>query len=202
MKRAENNIYFATNDGQGRGGTYVLRIRVSKATSLVFGGFKRGKSIDVPAGDYVYVGSAMSDSGSTCLARRLLRHATRTSGQGHLIRHSMLRLFPELRIADEDIQPPIGKKFKWNVDYILDLPFAELISVYVLRSDLRLEPIVGDLLEADPETSIIEKGLGANDRPGSTYLLRVDADEAWWSELASRLERTLIDNENAHLARS
>lgn len=114
----------------------------------------------------------------------------------------MLRLFPELRIADEDIQPPIGKKFKWNVDYILDLPFAELISVYVLRSDLRLEPIVGDLLEADPETSIIEKGLGANDRPGSTYLLRVDADEAWWSELASRLERTLIDNENAHLARS
>ena len=44
------------------------------------------------------------------------------------------------------------------------------------------------MLESDPQTTIFEKGLGANDRPGSTCLLRVAADEAWWQGLPARLD--------------
>ena len=200
MIQTKQNISFLTNQGDGRGGAYVLRIRVSKDKKMSFGGFRGGKKIYVPAGEYTYVGSAMRNNGSTCLARRLLRHAARTSGQSHLIQQSMLRAFQEFGIADKEIKPPVSKNLKWNVDHMLDLPIAELKSTYILRSEIRLEPIVGDLLEADPATSIIEKGLGANDRPGSTYLLRVDADKAWWVELTSRLEQTLIDEEEALLS--
>ena len=41
-------------------GTYVLRIRLKADTTLQFGRFKKGKRISLSAGDYVYVGSALS----------------------------------------------------------------------------------------------------------------------------------------------
>lgn len=58
-------------------GTYLLRIRVSNPLEIVFGRFKRGKTICLSKADYVYVGSALSEKGATCLARRLVRHASR-----------------------------------------------------------------------------------------------------------------------------
>ena len=51
---------------------------------------QEGKTIDVEKGDYSYVGSAMASKGSSCLARRLLRHGTRTKGQAQAIREAML----------------------------------------------------------------------------------------------------------------
>ena len=54
-------IYILGNDSQA--GTYVLRIRLSKSTSLQFGRFKKGKLISLPAGVYTYVGSALSEKG-------------------------------------------------------------------------------------------------------------------------------------------
>ena len=56
-------------------GTYVLRICLKEDTTLQFGRFKKGKLISMPAGDYTYVGSALSEkrcnfSGTaTCSAR-------------------------------------------------------------------------------------------------------------------------------------
>jgi hypothetical protein len=64
-----------------RRGSYVLRITVREHLNLSFGRFKKGKLIDVRPGTYVYIGSAMAKQGATCLAKRLLRHATR-SGSG------------------------------------------------------------------------------------------------------------------------
>lgn len=70
------NIFLIGKDSQA--GTYVLRIRLKEDTELKFGRFKKGKLISLPAGDYTYVGSALSEKGATSLARRLVRHATRS----------------------------------------------------------------------------------------------------------------------------
>ena len=42
-------------------GTYLLRIHLKENTTLKFGRFKKGKLISLPAGDYVYIGSALSE---------------------------------------------------------------------------------------------------------------------------------------------
>lgn len=44
------------------------------------------------------------------------------------------------------------------------------------------------MLEDDSAIVVFEKGLGGNDRPGHTYLLRVEADDTWWNVLAARLD--------------
>ena len=97
-------------DDVSRGGTYVLRIRVTDPMELVFGGFKRGKVISVEAGDHSYVGSAVADKGAVSLGRRLVRHATRVApGQPHPIRDVMVELFPQVGLADGDLLPRQGK---------------------------------------------------------------------------------------------
>ena len=73
--------------GKSQAGTYVLRIHLKENTTLQFGRFKKGKLISLPAGDYAYVGSALSEKGATSLARRLIRHATRSGNKPpHTIR--------------------------------------------------------------------------------------------------------------------
>lgn len=170
-------------------GSYVLRITVREHVALRFGRFKRGKLIDVRPGSYAYIGSAMAQQGATCLAKRLLRHATRTGEKPpHAIRDAMLSDFPLVGLADSALQPPPRKTLRWNVDHLLDASGAELVAAYVIRSSQNLEPLVGDMLEADRHTVVFERGLGAHDRRGSTYLLRVEADEEWWHGLTERLE--------------
>lgn len=83
-----------------RRGSYVLRITVREHLNLSFGRFKKGKMIDVRSGDYAYIGSAMAKQGATCLAKRLLRHATRSgSNAPHTIRAAMLSEFPDGRLG-------------------------------------------------------------------------------------------------------
>ena len=70
----------------------------------------------------------------------------------------------------------------------------ELIGVFIIRTETRLERELGQLLEQDACTQVIEKGLGANDVPGNTHILRVpisDRDEAWWRSLPDKLNRLL-----------
>ena len=55
-----------------RGGVSVLHVRLAAPRAVVFGRFRGGQPIAVPAGDIFYVGSALGG-----LAARLLRHATR-----------------------------------------------------------------------------------------------------------------------------
>ena len=61
------------------------RVRLAAPRAVVFGRFRGGQPIAVPAGDIFYVGSALGG-----LAARLLRHATR------LCPHR-LRLHPQRR---------------------------------------------------------------------------------------------------------
>lgn len=155
---------------------------------LRFGRFKKGKLISTPAGEYAYVGSALAEKGATTLARRLVRHATRSGDQRpHCIREMMLRRFAECGLGNENLLPRRGKTLHWNVDFLLDLPSAKLVGVYAIRSRERLEDRLAKQLEGDSHTGVIERGLGANDVPGNTHLLHVSASEAWWESFPDLL---------------
>ncbi len=175
--------------GDAQAGTYVLRIRLKENTTLQFGRFKKGKLISLPAGDYTYVGSALSEKGSTSLARRLVRHATRSGDKPpHIIREDMINRFAECGLGPRDPLPKSGKTLFWNIDFLLNLQVAEIVSILAIRSPERLEHPIAVLLERDTETQIIEKGLGANDAPRNTHILRANADEAWWASFADRIQ--------------
>ena len=187
------NIVIIGDDSQA--GTYVLRIHLKENTTLKFGRFKKGKLISLPAGDYVYVGSALSEKGSTSLARRLIRHATRSGDKPpHAIREAMVKQFHTCGLGPSDPLPKNGKKLFWNVDFLLDLPSVELVNIFAIRSSERLENRLAKRLEQDRHTEIIEPGLGANDTPGNTHLLRVQADKIWWASVTDKVKVVLEDS--------
>lgn len=180
------NIVIIGDESQA--GTYVLSIHLIEDTTLRFGRFKRGKLISLPAGEYAYVGSTLSEKGPTSLARRLIRHATRSGGQApHRIRAAMMRRCVECGLGNGNLLPKRGKTLFWNIDFLLDLGSAEITGVYAIRSGNRLESRLAKHLERDSHTEVIERGLGANDVPGNTHLLHVRAEEAWWVSLAAQL---------------
>ena len=173
------SILIIGDDSQA--GTYILRIHLKQDTTLRFGRFKKGKLISLPVGDYVYVGSALSEKGATSLARRLIRHATRSSDKPpHTIRQKMMCQFAECGLGPQYLLPKRGKTLHWNVDFLLDLQSAEIINIFAIRSPERLEYKIARQLEHNPHTEVIEPGLGANDAPRNTHLLRLNADETWW----------------------
>ena len=187
------SIRIIGNDSQA--GTYILRIHLKENTTLKFGRFKKGKLISLPIGDYVYIGSALSEKGATSLARRLIRHATRSNHKPpHLILKKMINQFAEYGLGSGNLLPRQGKTLHWNVDFLLDLPTAELVNIFAIRSTERLENRLAKRLEQDPHTEIIEPGLGANDAPGNTHLLRTRADRIWWASLADKVKSVLEEN--------
>ena len=184
------SIVIIGDDSQA--GTYILRIRLKENTALKFGRFKKGKLISLPAGDYLYIGSALSEKGSTSLARRLIRHATRRTPQPpHPIREKMIDRFTKSGLGPRDLLPKRGKTLHWNVDFLLDLPSVELIAILAIRSAARLEKRLAKQLEQDPHTEIIEPGLGANDTPGNTHLLRIRSDSMGWASLTEKVKEVL-----------
>ena len=188
------NILIVGDDSQA--GTYILRIRLKQDTPLQFGRFKKGKLISLPASDYVYVGSALSEKGATSLARRLIRHATRGDNKPpHTIRKEMINQFIGCGLGSGDLLPKRGKTLHWNVDFLLDLQYAEIVNIFAIRSPERLENRIATRLERDPQTEVIEPGLGANDAPGSTHLLRVRADCRWWTLLADNVMTVLEETD-------
>ena len=181
------SIVIIGDDSQA--GTYILRICLKQDTTLQFGRFKNGKLISLPAGDYVYVGSALSEKGATSLSRRLMRHATRSGDKPpHAIREKMVNRFIECGLGPRDLLPKRRKTLHWNIDFLLDLQPAEIVNIFAIRSSERLENRVAKRLERDPHTEVIEPGLGANDAPGNTHLLRVRADRTWWALLADNVK--------------
>ena len=183
--------------GDSQAGTYILRIRLTEGTTLQFGRFKKGKLILLPAGDYTYVGSALSEKGATSLARRLVRHATRSGDKPpHAIREKMMNRFVECGLGPQDPLPKSSKTLFWNVDFLLDLQSAEIVNIIAIRSPERLEHTIAGLLEQDAETQIIEKGLGANDAPRSTHILRASTDETWWASFADSIQKNFSNPAN------
>ena len=100
----------------------------------------------------------------------------------------MLRRFNAIGLGDGNLTRKRHKNLHWNVDHLLDLlPPAELTGACIIRTRERLEARLGQFLERDPRTFVFEKGLGANDVPGNTHILRLTGGDAWWASLPERL---------------
>ena len=104
----------------------------------------------------------------------------------------MINRFSECGLGPRDLLPKHEKTLHWNIDFLLDLQSAELVNIFAIRSTERLENRIAKRLEQDPHTEIIERGLGANDAPGNTHLLRVREDRMWWVSLADKV-RTVLE---------
>ncbi|MAT95727.1 MAG: hypothetical protein CL608_01060 [Anaerolineaceae bacterium] len=177
---------------QSHGGTYLLRLTVSQRIAVQFGRFQAGEFIAVPQGDYFYVGSALAQKGATSLARRLLRHASRSDVKSpHPIRQKMLDLFPKIGLGPNPLQPPAGKKLRWHVDFLLEKEVATLTAVYLIRSPQRWEESLARWLLNLPEVAPLVPGLGATDDPGGTHLLCVTAVPDWWRSFPTQLSAFL-----------
>lgn len=140
----------------------------------------------VPAGDYVYIGSAQGRRGSSTLANRLLRHATRSgSDPPHMIRKLMVEQFQSGGMGGV---VPEEKSLHWHVDYLLDLPETEISHVIVLFGEVIRERQLVKIIQGLFETAPVSPGLGAGDDPGSTHLLSFRGGDILWSKLVDVLQ--------------
>ena len=162
-------------------GIYVLLISVLSDLELAFGGFKKGKVIHLPQAEYIYTGSALGKKGSTCLAHRLVRHTTRTPNRmPHQIRPNVLEFFSDIKLANGELIPRTAKTLYWNIDHLLNQIEVEISGLACIRIEEPLEVKIGKMLELRSDTSIIEKGLGANDIKGNTHFLQLaDSGKNW-----------------------
>ncbi len=180
-----------------RQGTYVLFISLSQQLNTGFGKFLNGKNIPFEPGFYLYIGSALGNSDVAMpLARRLVRHASRSGGKTpHTIRNRMIRFLHNNNLATKELQPPAGKKLHWHIDYLLDSPCAEIETAFIIRSPLRMETILSNLVASLDETFIIAPGLGARDTRNSTHLLGISNLDSCLTTLEQKIPSLL--NEQA-----
>ena len=73
------------------------------------------------------------------------------------------------------------------MDYLLEPDEAALTAAYIIRSPVPLERELAGLLQEDPATAVVARGLGASDAAPGTHLFRVGAGPAWWAGLRGRL---------------
>jgi Uri superfamily endonuclease len=172
-----------------RMGSYILLIRVSRPFELIFGRFQQGRLFTIPEGEFLYIGSALGGvKKGAPLARRLLRHASRSGNQApHAIQASMVTLFQENNFMETGTSKPSEKKLRWHVDYLLDHHEAEIDHIVIIRSPLRVEQTLSELLEPLPETSLIAPRLGAQDSRNSTHLLRFINREKIFEQLRQNI---------------
>ena len=178
--------------GDVQGGIYVLRIRLAKDASVRFGRLRGGEPIPLPAGDYLYVGSARSSGNARSLARRLLRHATRTGRRrSHGIRRTLAVRLQAAGLIEKGDGVVRRKCLRWHIDYLLDLYAAEISGVAAVRTDCDLERMIARKLAAYPGMETPCTGLGASDDPGASHLLYARDDERMWERVVTELKRGL-----------
>jgi Uri superfamily endonuclease len=129
----------------------------------------------------MYVGSAMSTGNARSLARRLLRHATRTGRRRpHSVRRALSAGLESAGLIGAGNVALKEKRLRWHIDYLLDLYAAEITGVVAVRAHRDLEKRIARWLAGDSGTDVPCKGLGASDDPGGTHLFRVrDGGQVW-----------------------
>lgn len=180
-------MQFTTFGKNSRQGSYLLFIELHAPARLSFGKFMGGKEIPLDRGSYIYVGSALGSSQRAFpLASRLLRHASR-SGElpPHALRETLLEHFRPMGF--EPKRRASAKRLHWHIDYLLDLPDAELAHVVMVTGPERLEHRLAELVASMPGTAPVADRLGAQDAASGTHLFRVDDPK----ELLKRLNGTL-----------
>jgi len=108
-------------------GSYILIIFLDKKSVIKIGSL--GK-ISFSKGFYLYVGSAMGNSGSTTLINRIKRHT-----------------------IDSKL-----KKLHWHLDHLLNHPNSKIIRLYLIPSMQSLECIISEELNEISDVSITNFG--------------------------------------------
>ena len=169
-------------------GIYLLGISLAARCQLVFGRYRQGQQIDLPAGEYLYIGSAYGQKGSSSLGYRLLRHTCRSSPQTpHRIQ---AELYSQLQANHLPAKIPTQKKLHWHIDYLLDSGQAEIFFIHAHYTTQRMEQPTAQTLAALPETKIFAPGLGASDHAGGTHLFSVNASQSWWMQFPDFLSQS------------
>ncbi|MBN1278864.1 MAG: GIY-YIG nuclease family protein [Chlorobiaceae bacterium] len=168
---------FGDNEKQG---SYLLFIELRKPARVKFGSFGKGLPLPLPAGCYLYLGSALGKKpGAEPLARRLMRHASRSSGRKpHAILKKLRKLLVENHLAGPATLPPTEKRLRWHIDYLLERPESAIVHLVIIRCPVKLEPVLARYLEAKPGISAPAERLGAQDTTDSTHLLRCSDPDA------------------------
>ncbi|NTU57987.1 MAG: DUF123 domain-containing protein [Chlorobiaceae bacterium] len=156
-----------------RQGTYMLLIELRAPAEVSFGRFLGGRAISFEPGTYLYVGSALGDGkGAFPLAGRLVRHASRSGkGKPHKIRKALVEHFTATGYREPTGKA--GKKLHWHIDYLLDLPDAEIVHVVMFTGPSRIENPLAGLVASMPESSTVADRLGAQDARSGTHLFRI-----------------------------
>ncbi len=172
-----------------RMGSYIILTRVGAPSRVAFGRFRKGEFLTIPEGSYLYIGSALGTSkNGASLAARVLRHATRSDDRApHSIRVGLLKILKNEGIATENTTAPPAKKVRWHIDYLLDLPQAEISHILLIRSPIRLENQLSELLESIEESSLLAPRLGAQDTRNSTHILRISDEKSILKLLAQKI---------------
>ena len=173
-----------------RQGSYILVICLSKPQHIAFGRFQKGKPVLMQAGAYLYTGSAMGNrKGTDPLARRLLRHATRSGKKPpHRIRKSMIGLFKQEHPERQVLSPPREKKLKWHIDFLLDNRYSRITHIFVIHSCRRLESRISQHIASLNSISIPAKRLGASDMRHETHLVFMNSPD----ECMAAIEKHLL----------
>src|SRR5690606_294870 len=144
------------------------------------GRLQQGRTTAFPAGDYLYVGSALGPGGALSLPRRLIRHATRSAAKpAHRLRSVLLDHFAAAGLDAAQLPLKAPKRLHWNIVQLLDDTGVALVQVVYIRCTLRLEHALVDHLEHDTDASMIIAVFGAHDHPGHSHLFSNPACESW-----------------------
>ena len=154
-------------------GSYLLFIRISSSFQLAFGRFQKSRLFSIPDGDYLYIGSALGKTGDP-LARRLIRHASRSNGKPpHKIQSEIIKLFSKNDAVKSCAFIASEKKLHWHIDYFLEHSEAEITHVLIMRHPEKLEHHLSEFLASIRETSLVAPRLGAQDTRNSSHILRL-----------------------------
>lgn len=146
-------------------GTYLLHICVKTDLSIQYGRFHQGQPIETPAGQYLYIGSALGRKGGASLPHRLLRHTTRAAGPPHPIGQALADAF--------QMEAPAAKRLRWHVDYLVEETAVAIHHITIIQNRQRLESDIARILTNLPECRPLAPGLGATDDPGLSHILRL-----------------------------
>ncbi len=189
VNRTQQNMLHFFGNTSVRQGTYLLVIYLSQPQHITFGRFKSGKPVLMQQGYYLYAGSAMGNcKGADPLVRRLLRHATRSGGKSpHRIRKAMLAKFGQENPDKKKPVPPVEKKLRWHIDFLLDNRYASITGIYGIRSSTRHESALSSYIESLKEISVPVKGLGASDMKHETHLVFMSSPDECLSAIVQRI---------------
>jgi Uri superfamily endonuclease len=129
---------------------------VAEPIAVSFGRFHGGEAIELEAGSYLYIGSAMGG-----MASRLLRHASRRD-----VRHPH-PIMPALVAHFGRMAATAPKKLHWHIDYLLEKTAVSFTRAFLIYSSHRWEDEAAAFLQSASQCEPIAAGLGASDGQGS-----------------------------------